>query len=107
VAAHRRTIVDSDAALDLADVAVPTAVPRTCLATALLDGEALVGVLTVYSEGSDRFSEEDGQLARMMAPHVARMLAVSRASALAPSPPRAARPAPADSARDLRVVASR
>jgi putative nucleotidyltransferase with HDIG domain len=107
VAAHRRTIVDSDAALDLADVAVPTAVPRTCLATALLDGEALVGVLTVYSEGSDRFSEEDGQLARMMAPHVARMLAVSRASALAPSPPRAARPAPADTARDLRVVASR
>ncbi len=38
VAAHRRTIVNSDAALDLAGLDLP-AVPRTCLSTPLLDGE--------------------------------------------------------------------
>ena len=49
VAAHRRTIVNSDAALDLSGLDLP-AVPRTCLSTPLLDGETLVGVLTLYAE---------------------------------------------------------
>lgn len=85
VAAHRRTIVNSDAALDLSDV-VPDA-RRMCLSTALLDGEALVGVLTVYAEGSETFTEEHGRMMQMVSPHLARMLSVCRGSAITVSAP--------------------
>lgn len=110
VAAHRRTIVNSDAALDLSEAAIDG--PHTCVSTALLDGDTLVGVLTVYGEASEPFTEEQGRLLQMVAPHVARMLAVSRASALVVTPPVVA---PAPIARvvsvapstELRVVAAR
>jgi putative nucleotidyltransferase with HDIG domain len=76
VAANRRTIVNSDAALDLADVA--PAARRTALSTPLLDGDTLVGVLTAYADAPDTYSEEQGRMLQMVAPHIARMLSVCR-----------------------------
>jgi putative nucleotidyltransferase with HDIG domain len=85
VAAHRRTIVNSDAALDLSDVVSDA--NRMCLSTALLDGDALIGVFTAYAEGSETFTEEHGRMMQMVAPHLARMLAVCRGSAITLSAP--------------------
>jgi putative nucleotidyltransferase with HDIG domain len=82
VAAHRRTIINSDAALDLADVVSGCGRQHTSLSTVLLHGDTLVGVLTIYSDASEPFSDEHGELARMIAPHLARMFTISRASAL-------------------------
>jgi putative nucleotidyltransferase with HDIG domain len=76
VAAHRRTIVNSDAALDLADAVVDGR--YTCLSTPLLDGETLVGVLTVYADASEPFSDEQGRMVQMVAPHLARMISTCR-----------------------------
>jgi hypothetical protein len=82
VAAHRRTIVNSDAALDLADVLSPADRPHTCLSTALLHGETLVGVLTFYADASEPFLEEHGRLAPLVAPHLARIFTVCPPAAL-------------------------
>jgi putative nucleotidyltransferase with HDIG domain len=107
VAAHRRTIVNSDAALDLCDLVAAGEQQRICLSAALCDGETLIGVLTLYADAAEPFSEEHGRLAQMMAPHLARMFAVSRRTALASAPPRPAAGPPPDVSRDLRIVASR
>jgi hypothetical protein len=70
VAAHRRTIVNSDAALDLAGLDLPPS-PRTCLSTPLLDGDTLVGVLTLYADGSVGFTDGQGRMMQMLGPHLA------------------------------------
>jgi putative nucleotidyltransferase with HDIG domain len=99
VAAHRRTIVNSDAALDLAGLEIPT-VPRTCLSTPLLDGETLVGVLTLYAEFPLSFTDEQGRMMQMLGPHLA--LLARRMSAGAGTPTTSsATPA------HLRIVAKR
>jgi putative nucleotidyltransferase with HDIG domain len=82
VAAHRRTIVNSDAALDLADLIPSAERPHTCLSTPLVDGDTLVGVLTFYAEASEPFLEEHGRLAQEMAPQLARIFTRCRPSAL-------------------------
>jgi putative nucleotidyltransferase with HDIG domain len=83
VAAHRRTIVNSDAALDLAGLDIPT-VPRTCLSTPLLDGETLVGVLTLYAEFPMSFTDEQGRMMQMLGPHLA-LLARRMSAGAAPA----------------------
>jgi putative nucleotidyltransferase with HDIG domain len=59
VAANRQTIVNSDPYLDLGEVArsVPPRL-RSCLSTPLLDGDKLVGVLSVYSTKKDAFTDD-------------------------------------------------
>jgi putative nucleotidyltransferase with HDIG domain len=92
VAAHRRTIANSDAQLDLCDVLSGDIGPHACLSTALCDGETLAGVLTVYRESTKPFAPADAQAFELMAPHLARLftqLRQSRAGA---------------AVRDLRVV---
>ena len=91
VAAHRRTIVNSDAALDLAGLDLPPS-PRTCLSTPLLDGDTLVGVLTLYAEAPVAFTDEQGRLMQMLGPHLA--LLARRMAAPAPTPPAAPRATP-------------
>ena len=57
-AANRRTSVNSNASLDLVEIAgffVPRL--RSTIATPLADGETLVGVLSAYSSKQDAFSE--------------------------------------------------
>ena len=58
VAANRQTIVNSDPTLDLGDVGrMPTPRLRSSLSTPLTCNEQLIGVLTLYSEGSDAFND--------------------------------------------------
>jgi hypothetical protein len=103
VGAHRRTIVNSDAALDLSGLDIPT-VPRTCLSTPLLDGEALVGVLTLYAEFPLSFTDEQGRMMQMLGPHLALLARRMSAGAAAPSTSAQARSAEAG---HLRIVTKR
>jgi putative nucleotidyltransferase with HDIG domain len=80
VAAHRRTIVNSDAQLDLCDVRAGDIGPHACLSTALCDGEMLAGVVTVYRESARPFSPADAQSFELLAPHLARLFASLRQS---------------------------
>ncbi len=92
VAAHRRTIVNSDAQLDLCEVLSGDIGPHACLSTALCDGDTLAGVLTVYRESSKQFAPADAQAFELMAPHLARLFTQQRQSR------------PGAAVRDLRVV---
>ena len=62
VAANRQTILNSDAVLDLGDIA-RGAEPRlrSCLSTALLSDDDLFGVLTLYSSDAQGFTENHGR----------------------------------------------
>jgi putative nucleotidyltransferase with HDIG domain len=110
VASNRRMMVNSEAALDLG-AAVVTVVPAVarCLCVPLLDGEALIGVLTLY--GDRPFDEEHGRLVQTVAPHIAESLKLALSRAAAPSTgliPPAADAGFADSRRrSLRVVSRR
>lgn len=75
VGANRQTIRNSDPVLDLGDSArsvVPR--PRSCLSTPLLVGDALVGVLSLYSSTREAFSEEHERLVEVIARQVAPVL---------------------------------
>ena len=76
VAAHRQPIVNSDPALDLGANATSPAL-LSCLSVPLVTGESLIGVLSLYSAQAKAFSDDQGRLVQMIAPHVAS--AVSRA----------------------------
>lgn len=82
VAAHRQTIVNSDAQLDLGPRASAAGL-RHCLSVPLIHDDGLVGVITLY--GRDRFSDRDAAVMQAMAPHLAEMLegATSREDASA------------------------
>jgi putative nucleotidyltransferase with HDIG domain len=98
VAANRRTICNSDAALDFGDE--PPAAERplqSCLSVPLLAGEALVGVFSLYAPTAHAFSDGDREQAERGArplAHVVRgTLEIEQArqasgpGALAPVPP--------------------
>jgi putative nucleotidyltransferase with HDIG domain len=75
VAAHRTTIVNSEAALDLGNVAAKLRpAPELCLSTPILADAKLVGVLTAYSTGEPFAAREVAlfeMLAGLLAPVVA------------------------------------
>ena len=73
VAAHRQPIVNSDPALDLGVNAVSPAL-LSCLSVPLVTGESLVGVLSLYSAQAKAFTDDQGRLVQMIAPHVANAL---------------------------------
>ena len=77
VAANRQPIVNSDPALDLGAELAGAASLQSCLSVPLVTGESLVGVLSLYAPRPKAFSEDEGRLMQMIAPHVA--TAVSRA----------------------------
>jgi putative nucleotidyltransferase with HDIG domain len=67
VAAHRMTIVNSEAALDLGNVAAKlTPAPQLCLSTPILADSKLVGVLTAYST-NEPFAAKDVAVLEMLA----------------------------------------
>jgi putative nucleotidyltransferase with HDIG domain len=72
VAAHRSTVVNSDAALDLGNLTMRLSPPpHTCLSTALsVDGE-LVGAITLYSTSADPFTDRHAALLEVLAPRIA------------------------------------
>jgi len=99
VAANRQVIVNSDASLDLGHRAATIAPALAgCMSIPLVAGHALVGVLTLYAPERKAFSEDQGRLLQVIAPHVADAIA------------RAERRQTADAVpvqRDFKVVSSR
>ncbi|MBP1606023.1 MAG: diguanylate cyclase and metal dependent phosphohydrolase [Acidobacteria bacterium] len=75
VAANRRTICNSDAALDLAELPDP---PRerlqSCLSTPLVAGDGLVGVLSLYATDLQAFSEQHRRLIEQLARPLAHLV---------------------------------
>jgi GAF domain-containing protein len=72
VAANRKTICNSDAQLDLGDLRRPLpAALYSCLATPLVAGDSLVGVLALYAPERQAFSDQH----RRLVEHTARPLA--------------------------------
>ncbi|MBM3770978.1 MAG: HD domain-containing protein [Acidimicrobiia bacterium] len=71
VAANRQTILNSDAALDLGEIAKGV-LPRlrTYLSTPLLSQNQLVGVLTVYSSSAEGFTEDRRRVAEVAASYI-------------------------------------
>jgi putative nucleotidyltransferase with HDIG domain len=68
VGAHRTTIVNSEAALDLGNIATQLRPqPQLCLSTPLTVGGRLVGVLTTYSTSDRPFLSSDVALFEMLA----------------------------------------
>jgi GAF domain-containing protein len=97
VAANRRAIVNSDAALDLGDRAGGDDVLKSCLSVPLEVGAALEGVLTIYTT-AERFTDEQASLVQVLAPHIAQALHGANRAADAPRAP---------SSRDLKLVSAR
>ena len=58
VAVNRQTIVNSDAELDLGEIAKATGL-RLCLSTPLIAKNDFIGVITLYSAAPGGFSEAD------------------------------------------------
>jgi putative nucleotidyltransferase with HDIG domain len=75
VAANRRTIVNSDPILDLGEtVRVTKPRLRSCLSTPLVQGELLVGVLTLYSAQPNNFTEDHRRVVEVVARQAASVL---------------------------------
>jgi diguanylate cyclase (GGDEF)-like protein/putative nucleotidyltransferase with HDIG domain len=75
VAANRQTILNSDAELDLGDIAkLLSPRLRTCLSTPLLYGDELIGVLSVYSSDENGFNDDHRRTIEVIARQVARIL---------------------------------
>ena len=72
VAANLQTVVNSDPALDLGDVA-RSFEPRlqSCLSTPMNPPDGLVGVLTLYSGKKDAFSDDHRRIVELVAGQVA------------------------------------
>jgi hypothetical protein len=63
VAANRSMIVNSDPALDLGEIATTEGLKlRSCMSAPLVSDGQLVGVLTLYSEIPDGFTEDDRRI---------------------------------------------
>lgn len=72
VAANRQTICNSDPMLDFGEVARSLSPPlRSCISAPLLDGDELVGVLSLYSSISDGFTDDHRRVIEAVARHVA------------------------------------
>jgi len=81
VAAHRKAIVNSDAALDLGQRAgSATPALARCLSVPLMMGDSLVGVLSLYAPAADAFDEDRGRVVQMVAPHLACAIYGARAA---------------------------
>ena len=79
VAVNRQTIVNSDAALDLADRALRATPPLVCcLSVPLASGGSVAGVLSLYTSERGAFSEDAGRLLEMVGPASRRSACLGR-----------------------------
>jgi putative nucleotidyltransferase with HDIG domain len=90
VAANRQVIVNSDAALDLTGAFHPL---RSCMSVPLAQGAELSGVLSLYADAPNAFTEQQGRLLEMVAPHISQAISAAVPPAALQSP-----------ARDLKLV---
>jgi GAF domain-containing protein len=80
VAAHRTTIVNSEAALDLGNMANQLRpLPQRCLSTPLTANGQLAGVLTIYSTLDRAFTPNDTAIFEMLAALLGPVLAAGAA----------------------------
>jgi len=76
VAANRQTISNSDASLDLGDVARSSALRlRSCISTPLVFNDNLVGVLSLYSTKSNGFNDDHRRIIEVVARQIAHTFA--------------------------------
>jgi diguanylate cyclase (GGDEF)-like protein/putative nucleotidyltransferase with HDIG domain len=75
VAANRQTIMNSDPYLDLGEVA-RTLIPRlrSCLSVPLLNGDDLVGVLSIYSSRRQAFTDDHRRISEAIARQVSQTI---------------------------------
>lgn len=79
VAANRQTIVNSDPMLDLGDTARALQPPlRSSISTPLVTGDALVGVLTLYSSNRSAFTDDHRRILEAIARQVSHVLRSAR-----------------------------
>jgi diguanylate cyclase (GGDEF)-like protein len=72
VAANRQTIINSDPVLDFGDVARNSSFRlRSCLSTPLVSTDQLVGVLSLYSEVPDGFTDDHRRVIEVVGRQVA------------------------------------
>ena len=74
VGATRRTICNSDAALDFVGLEGPALPFRSCLAVPLVTGDTLEGVLTLYAREPNAFTDAERQSVETAARPLAHML---------------------------------
>jgi putative nucleotidyltransferase with HDIG domain len=97
VAANRQLIRNSDASLDVGERASSLGVSlKSCLSVPLLDGGTLAGVLSLYSPDREAFSEDQGRIIQMVAPHIASAVLARRGDE-----------PQVQQSRDLKLVSSR
>jgi diguanylate cyclase (GGDEF)-like protein len=76
VAANRQTISNSDASLDLGEVARSAALRlRSCISTPLVSSGDLVGVLSLYSTKSNGFNDDHRRIIEVVARQIAHTFA--------------------------------
>ena len=81
-AANNRSSVNSNAALDLLNVAGMFEPPlRSTLATPLFDGDVLIGVLTIYSTRDEAFEDEHRHITEQIAMTLGECLSQSEQAA--------------------------
>lgn len=79
VAANRQTIVNSDPMLDLGEAARTLQPPlRSAISTPLVDGDVLVGVLTLYSSNRNAFTDDHRRILEATARQVSRAIRGAR-----------------------------
>jgi diguanylate cyclase (GGDEF)-like protein len=72
VAANRQTIANSDPVLDLGDTArAQSPRLRSCLSTPLISGDALIGVVSLYSSESAAFTDDHRRIIEVVSKHIA------------------------------------
>jgi GGDEF domain-containing protein len=72
VAANRRTIVNSDPALDLFDLASAGQAPlRNCISTPVCLNDSLIGVMTLYSTSPEGYTNDDREVVEALAGNAA------------------------------------
>jgi len=75
VAANRQTIVNSDATLDLGDLArAPGLGLKSCISTPLIAGDILVGVLSLYSKHVNGFNDDHRRIIEVVGRQIAHTL---------------------------------
>jgi putative nucleotidyltransferase with HDIG domain len=75
VAANRRTICNSDAALDLSEVTgLSSGELKSCLSTPLVAADTLVGVLTLYAAEAQAYSDTDRRIVEQTARPLAHLV---------------------------------
>jgi putative methionine-R-sulfoxide reductase with GAF domain len=74
VAANRQSMLNADPALDLGFRAGSVPALRSCVVTPLLDNDAIVAVLGIYSTAAEAFGEHHTRLLELLGPNLAAAL---------------------------------